>query len=314
MEPQVETQDVEQQAANNNLPDIFDLLSGAGLVGGVVGSFLGNAALTALPISFSLALQIANRRKLAVDLAQIQQTAMVQMTEQINHNQKVLLSQIQDLQTETKQSLTQQSQDVTKQFENLSEQLQETKKSLDEVRQDEQQLNQFAQSLESQQKQLEDVVSNLQKIENCSQLIRNNPDAIDAYYQRGLSHQKLGDKTGAIEDYTEALHLDPTYAKAYHSRGILLADLGNKKQAVEDLRLASKYYFEQGDIESYEQARNLAKEFYEVRHAPIDPQDTPNTEENMVEEADSQANLADMISVGHLFDDESDNSERATIL
>lgn len=314
MEPQVETQDVEQQATNNNLPDIFDLLSGAGLVGGVVGSFLGNAALTALPISFSLALQIANRRKLAVDLAQIQQTAMVQMTEQINHNQKVLLSQIQDLKTETKQSLTQQSQDVTKQFENLSEQLQETKQSLDEVRQDEQKLNQFAQSLESQQKQLEDVVSNLQKIENCSQLIRNNPDGIDAYYQRGLSHQKLGDKTGAIEDYTEALHLDPTYAKAYHSRGILLAELGNKKQAVEDLRLASKYYFEQGDIESYEQARNLAKEFYEVRHAPLDTQDTPDTEENMVAKDDSQANLDDMISVGHLFDDESNNSKRATIL
>lgn len=309
METPIERQELKQQTAENNLYDIFDLLSGVSLVGGVFGSFLGNAALSAFPLSFALALQIASRRKLAVEMAQNQQLAIQQITEQTNNNQAILLSQFQELTTQTNQDLTHQNQDLQQQLDSLSDQLQDTQQSLDDLLQDEKQLTQFTHTLESQQKEIEAIVGNLQKIENFSQLIRTKPSEIEAYYQRGLSYQKLGDKTGAIEDYTEVLHLDSTHAKAYHNRGLLLGELGNKKQAIEDFRLASKYYFKQGDIESYEQARNLVKEFYKIRHSSI-----TNHESTEAKQPQENLPIVNLISVGSLFNNESENQEKATIL
>ncbi|MGB5594673.1 MAG: tetratricopeptide repeat protein [Crocosphaera sp.] len=314
METQVEKQELENQNSENNLSDIFDLLSGVGLVGGAVGSLFGNAAFAAFPICFSLALQIANRRQLKVELAQMQQSSVMQMTEQMNNNQSVILEQFQQLRQETESNLNQQNQAFQTIVNELSNKVQDNQQSLDNLRTEEEQLNEFTYVLESQQKQLQEIVSNLQKVANFSQIIRNNPEGADAYYQRGLSHQKLGDKTVAIEDYTEALHLDSTYAKAYHSRGILLAEISNKKQAVDDLRLAAKYYFEQGDIESYEKARNLSKEFYEVRHYLSDNEGTniPISEASMLEE--NQSDKENFISVGSLFGDEDDAEENISML
>ncbi|MEA5533875.1 tetratricopeptide repeat protein [Crocosphaera sp. XPORK-15E] len=314
MESQVETQELENESSANNLSDIFDLLSGVGLFGGVVGSFFGNAAFATIPLSFSLALQMANRRQLKVEMAQVQQTAIMQLTEQINNNKSVIFEQFNQSKQETNNQLGQQNQAFQAKVNDLSDKLQDAQQSIDGLMQEDRKLNEFTNALNSQQQQVEEIVKSLQQIENLSQVIRSNPDGVEAYYQRGLSHQKLGDKTGAIEDYTEALHLDSTYAKAYHSRGILLAELGSKKQAVEDLRLAAKYYFEQGDIESYEQARNLSKEFYEVRHSLIDNQNAKAavSDESMIKEP--QSSMIDLIAVGHLFDDDSDPEQNVTML
>ncbi|MEA5510121.1 tetratricopeptide repeat protein [Crocosphaera sp. UHCC 0190] len=314
MESQVETQELENQSSGNNLSDIFDLLSGVGLFGGVVGSFFGNAAFATIPLSFSLALQMANRRQLKVEMAQVQQTAIMQLTEQINNNKSVIFEQFNQLHQETQNNWEKQNQAFQSKVNDLSDKLQDSQQSLDGLMQEDRKLNEFTNALNAQQQQVEEIVKSLQQIENLSQVIRSNPDGVEAYYQRGLSHQKLGDKTGAIEDYTEALHLDSTYAKAYHSRGILLAELGSKKQAVEDLRLAAKYYFEQGDIESYEQARNLSKEFYEVRHSLINDEESEvtNSEESMIKGDTSQ--MIDLIAVGNLFDEESGTEKNVSIL
>ena len=40
-----------------------------------------------------------------------------------------------------------------------------------------------------------------------------------AYYKRGLVKEKLGDKTGTIEDYNQAIELNPQDAEAYNNRG-----------------------------------------------------------------------------------------------
>ncbi|MDJ0509636.1 MAG: tetratricopeptide repeat protein, partial [Crocosphaera sp.] len=265
MENQVEKKELEKENNEGNLSEIFDILSGVGLVGGAVGSFLGNAAFAAIPLSFSLALQIANRRQLKVELSQMQQSSTMEMTQRLDSNHSNLLEQLQQLRELQENSLNEQDQKFQTLINDLSNQIKNNEESLAILTIKEQKLDQFTHNLESQQKQVETIVETLQNIENFSQMIRTNPEGAEAYYQRGLNHQKLGDKTGAIEDYTEALHLDSTHAKAYHNRGVLLADIGNKKQAVEDLRLAAKYYFEQGDIESYEKARNLSKEFYDIR-------------------------------------------------
>lgn len=185
METQVEKQELENQNSENNLSDIFDLLSGVGLVGGAVGSLFGNAAFAAFPICFSLALQIANRRQLKVELAQMQQSSVMQMTEQMNNNQSVILEQFQQLRQETESNLNQQNQAFQTIVNELSNKVQDNQQSLDNLRTEEEQLNEFTYVLESQQKQLQEIVSNLQKVANFSQIIRNNPEGADAYYQRG---------------------------------------------------------------------------------------------------------------------------------
>ncbi|ACB51455.1 hypothetical protein cce_2105 [Crocosphaera subtropica ATCC 51142] len=314
METQVEKQELTNENNKSNRSDIFDLLSGIGLVGGAVGSLFGNAVFAAIPISFSVALQIANRRQLKVQLAQLQESAVIQMSEQINNNQSIILEQFQQLRKDSEEHLNQQDQKVKIVVSELSEKITNHQESLNTLKVEKDQLNQFTHSLESQLSKVQEIVETLQQIENVSQVIRINPQGADAYYERGLSHQKLGDKTGAIEDYTEALHLNSTYAKAYHNRGILLAEMGNKKQAVEDLRLAAKYYFEQGDIESYEKARNLSKEFYEVRHSLINhlESDSVVSDESIMKE--NSSNQVNLISVGGLFDDDFDTEQNITVL
>ncbi|MCY7275518.1 MAG: tetratricopeptide repeat-containing serine protease family protein, partial [Phormidesmis sp. CAN_BIN44] len=68
---------------------------------------------------------------------------------------------------------------------------------------------------------------------------------IYAYNNRGATRADLGDKQGALEDYTQAIRLDPKSAAAYYSRGIVRFNLGDKQGAIEDstqaIRLASKF-------------------------------------------------------------------------
>ena len=311
MENQLEQQKLETEQSNSNLSEIFDILSGVGLVGGAVGSFLGNAAFAAIPLSFSLALQIANRRQLKVEFSQMQRSSTIEMTQQLNSNHSNLLEQLQQLREQQENSLDQLDQKFQSLVSELSKKIKNNEESLAILTIKERDLNEFTHNLDSQQKRIETIVETLQNIENFSQIIRNNPEGAEAYYQRGLNHQKLGDKTGAIEDYTEALHLDSSYAKAYHNRGVLLAEIGHKKQAVEDLRLAAKYYFEQGNIESYEKARNLSKEFYEVRHSLVNAE-TADSPMKMSEEMSSEQ--LNLVTVGGLFDDEMDSRENISIL
>ncbi len=44
--------------------------------------------------------------------------------------------------------------------------------------------------------------------------LRMNPSYVDAFYNRGLCYEILGDKAKAMSDYQEALHLSPNYPRA----------------------------------------------------------------------------------------------------
>ena len=60
--------------------------------------------------------------------------------------------------------------------------------------------------------------------------VRLKPDYSGAYFTiAGLSNMILGDKQGAIADYTEVVRLKPDDADAYYNRGIAKSDLGNKQ-------------------------------------------------------------------------------------
>jgi len=60
------------------------------------------------------------------------------------------------------------------------------------------------------------------------------PDA-DSYYNRGNSKYKLSDFVGAIEDYTKALELDPEFLAARYSLGFTKYELQDYEGAVEEL-------------------------------------------------------------------------------
>ncbi|BAQ64323.1 tetratricopeptide repeat protein [Geminocystis sp. NIES-3709] len=116
-----------------------------------------------------------------------------------------------------------------------------------------------------QHQELNNIVSDIKEIENLSQELRVKPDSADFFYQRGLGYEKLGNKPGAIEDYSEAIKKDSSCARAFHKRGVLYLENGLKQKAVDDLRKAALLYFEQGDIDSYHQAREMSRNIHELR-------------------------------------------------
>ena len=57
-----------------------------------------------------------------------------------------------------------------------------------------------------------------------------------AYYNRGVSKDKLKDYNGAISDYTKAIELEPNDASAHYNRGISKYYTNDLKGACEDAR------------------------------------------------------------------------------
>jgi tetratricopeptide (TPR) repeat protein len=82
------------------------------------------------------------------------------------------------------------------------------------------------------------------------------------HYNEGLALQRTGDMAGAIAAYSQGIEVNPSYAKAYHNRGLAQSHLGNKREALNDFRSAANYFFEQGDIASYQKARDLSKQLH----------------------------------------------------
>lgn len=254
--------------------DFAEIGSAAVSIGGAIATIVGQPAFFAtIPLSVSVTLNLFNRKRLLNEML-------------TSHNQDVATLQ---------HSLTTTEATLNGNIENLNANLGLQLKELERVTGDnrqqlqadltlkEQNLRESLQNLEHEHNQVAKIVAELQQIENLSQGIRNNPDHADFYYRRGLSHQHLGDKQGAIADYSKAIELDSDHAGAHHQRGILSAELGDRRQGVDDLRRAAKLYFEQGDIDSYQQARDLSKEFYEI-HNPV------------TEQAFEKINLANFLS------------------
>ncbi len=71
-----------------------------------------------------------------------------------------------------------------------------------------------------------------------SQALSRNSNYADAYYQRGNVRYEQGDKQTALEDYNKALSLNPKYADAYFNRGVIHYDLEDRQGAIEDFSQA----------------------------------------------------------------------------
>jgi tetratricopeptide (TPR) repeat protein len=65
----------------------------------------------------------------------------------------------------------------------------------------------------------------------------NANDAV-AYYNRAITRYELGDKSGAMADYSEVVRIDPAHAIAYNNRALVRYELGNKEGAIADFNRA----------------------------------------------------------------------------
>ncbi|QEQ00788.1 tetratricopeptide repeat protein [Thermosynechococcus sp. QKsg1] len=157
----------------------------------------------------------------------------------------------------------------------VRDRLEDVQQQLAQLGQGTQHLHDYTRILDTEQKQIEQVLECLREIEKNTQVIQTNPSHAKAYYNRGLTHQRLGDAEAAILDYSEAIRINENYAKAYHNRGVARSTLGDRKGAVEDLRTAAKLFFEQGDISSYQRARDLAKRIHEVGSIEQEDKEVP---------------------------------------
>lgn len=265
MENQVNAQGAmaptESTAYNANL---WDGLSGIALIGGAIaGGVTGNVAAGVVPVAAAVGLHMVNRRQLQTHLLESQAAASTQVVNLVNQNQATIQDYLQKFQSETQAALAQQQQAIADGQTALSQALEAKATELNgQLTAFQAEAEQTHAGLDEKHQALVDVVNELRQMENCSHTIEADPKA-DAYYQRGLSHKRLGDRSEAIRDFTEAIRLNGELADAFYHRGIVYAELGTRQLATDDLRQAYKLYFDQGDLDNYDRARQLHKEFYD---------------------------------------------------
>jgi cytochrome c-type biogenesis protein CcmH/NrfG len=87
------------------------------------------------------------------------------------------------------------------------------------------------------------------KIAQFSQAIRQNPNDIDAYYERGTAYFGLCNFKAAIADYNQVIQRKPAHYEAYLKRGMARRAAGDLEGGASDFRQAGKLFQNQVDTE-----------------------------------------------------------------
>jgi tetratricopeptide (TPR) repeat protein len=64
------------------------------------------------------------------------------------------------------------------------------------------------------------------------------PEDADAYYRRALTRYALGEKEGALTDYSRVVEITPNHDRSYNNRALIRYELGNREGAIADLNRA----------------------------------------------------------------------------
>lgn len=84
-----------------------------------------------------------------------------------------------------------------------------------------------------------------------------------AYNNRGNA-LAVSEPQAAIGDYNQAIELNSSYADAYRNRGLAYQKLGNTRSAIQDLQTAAKFYLAQGNEAMYQQTLKEVTELQQV--------------------------------------------------
>jgi tetratricopeptide (TPR) repeat protein/V8-like Glu-specific endopeptidase len=98
------------------------------------------------------------------------------------------------------------------------------------------------------------------------------PKDLHNYYQRGRVRFSLGDNQGAIADFTNAINnAGRPYIPAYHDRGMARSAGGDRQGALSDLRIVAAEYKKQVEEDQKETNPNLKKtaRWYQDRYQKV---------------------------------------------
>jgi tetratricopeptide (TPR) repeat protein len=111
------------------------------------------------------------------------------------------------------------------------------------------------------QNQMQESLQAMNEIESLS--VQTHSASEQFYFRRGLLNQNFGNNSAAVRDFSETIRLNPKNTAAFYNRGIVRSLLGEKQGAVDDLRTAAKFYFELGDLDNYQKAKDLSLSVHE---------------------------------------------------
>jgi tetratricopeptide (TPR) repeat protein len=229
------------------------ILGSAG--GAIAGAMMQNVAIAAVPLSLTAAINLANRKSAMNAMLNQQQAAIAHVTEQ----QQVAVDQLNQQHQSAMSHWTEQYKTHQSTLDVLAKQIAENHRfSQDEMSQ----LQAKDQEMLQAQQQTAQRVQWLQDISKANHAISSKLNVAQSYVDRGLTYEQMGNLEGAIADFSEAIRVNAEFAVAYYHRGLVQAKLDQKQAALKDLRMASKLYFTAGDLESYQDARDIAQELH----------------------------------------------------
>lgn len=85
-----------------------------------------------------------------------------------------------------------------------------------------------------------------------TEIIKIDPQEIEAYYNRGIAYEKLNENQKAIADFNAVTNLNPNYGEAYVSRSQIYLKLSQKEAAILDLERALSLFEKQKNWPAYQ--------------------------------------------------------------
>jgi tetratricopeptide (TPR) repeat protein len=262
----------EELNQKNNLLEIAEIVSIIASIAGSIASVISQQAiLAALPLSVTVTLNFFNRKELLNSLNKLPDQNQHLISE-LNFQQEKLITELAE-KIEILQGNYQKITKLENKIEKNNEQIPSILTNLNDLKQQLEDLenNRFPELKFNQQSFLEQIKKIQVSIENFQTIIdssysgeNNYINSSELYYQKGIENENLGQTEIAISNYTLAIQLDNNQAKAYYRRGNLYVQTGNKKAAIDDLRHSAKLFFEQGDIENYQKAKDHSQELYDL--------------------------------------------------
>jgi tetratricopeptide (TPR) repeat protein len=253
----------------NHWLDIAETSAVVGSIGGSIASVVLKQWLwVTVPLSVTAGLAVVNHQRLKRLIASEQAamslliegnhtkvTQLKEQSEKQHWDNKVELAELKKASDTAATGLTRLNQQQKTTLEMATQELQTLKSSMA-------QLDHLTQQLEQEQNQTRKIAKELKKIEKFTQIINNDSNSVEAYYQRGCSYQLTGSIELAVEDFSRTLELRNDHAEAYHQRGLLYIELADPQKAIIDLRRASQYYIGKGDLDQYRKTRDLSLEIH----------------------------------------------------
>ena len=74
-----------------------------------------------------------------------------------------------------------------------------------------------------------------ESVEDFTKAIKVKPNYIDAYFNRGIAYEYMGESNRALKDYANVIKLDPGMNEAYINRALLYKKLEKYTLAIKDL-------------------------------------------------------------------------------